>query len=146
MVAIQQFLERFRPQKRDIAGEQNDRACRPFEDRFGRQQGVAGAELWLLDHISETSSLRKSGLYSVGLMADNDRYRGRPQSSSAFEDVSEHGRTGDLMQDFWSRRLQARAQAGREDDDVNVGHVDRSIIYRPEPFSLRGRPGPYEWL
>src|SRR6266446_3255772 len=77
-------------------------------------------------------------------MADDDRHRARLQRASALEDVGDHRRTGHAMQHFWSRRLDARALAGREDDDMNVGHFDRLIIYRSRAVLPFVAPGCHE--
>ena len=89
---------------------------------------MAGAELWLLNHIFETGWLQKGRFHDVGLMADDDRYRARLKRSSSREDVGDHRPAGHPVQNFGPRRLDTRALAGREDDNVNIGH--RLIIYR----------------
>jgi len=99
---------------------------------------MAGAELWLLDHISETGWLRKGRFHDVGLMADDDRDRARLKRSSSRENVGDHRPAGHSVQNFGPRRLDTRALAGREDDNVNVGH--RLIIYRLGAVRTGGRP------
>ena len=52
-MAIDQVFSVVVGEQRHVPGQQHDRSGRPIEGRSGRQQGVAGAKLWLLDHKGE---------------------------------------------------------------------------------------------
>ena len=104
---------------------------------------MAGAELWLLDHINESGGLRKSRFHDVGSMADDDRYRTGLEGSSGREDVRDHWPAGHPVQHLGPGRLDTRALAGREDYNVNVGH--RLIIYRLGAIRTAGWD-PASWL
>ena len=61
-------------------------------------------------------------------MAHDDSHRTRPELLCALEDVRDHRGASHSMQDFGSRRLDARTHAGRKDHDVdvvvNVGYLE----------------------
>ena len=86
---------------------------------------MTGAELWLLNHISEARLPRQRRFDGIGLVPDDDNDRARLQRSRAVQHVRDHRRAGQPMQDLAPRRFDARAHAGREDHNVDVGHVDR---------------------
>ena len=70
-------------QQRHVAGQQDQRAGLRRPARLGRQQGVRGAELWLLHHKREARMPRQRGRERVRLMADDDGGRARVDGGGA---------------------------------------------------------------
>ena len=85
-----------------------------------RQKGVAGAQLWLLHHKSETWMPREAMLDSGSLVADHDDRGLGLQGSRRCQRVLDHRPAGNLVKHFGPRRFHARTLPRCEDDDVQV--------------------------
>ena len=55
-------------------------------------------------------------------MTDDERGRARRQGLRGRQDVVDHRLAGDVVQHLRARGFHARALAGGQDDDVQVGH------------------------
>ena len=93
----------------------------PVQRGLGLKQRVAGAELRLLQCKPQARPFRRALAARLRLVAD-DHDRGYGRRSRPPEHVLNQREAGDPVEHLRQRRLHPRALAGREDDDVDVGH------------------------
>lgn len=113
----QQALQGRRLDQRHIAVEHQHPLG--LDERQGLGQGVAGAELLLLQDEIQVGS-GQALAHRIGAVADHHVDALRIQRAGGVDDVAEHGLAGHRMQDLGQRRAHARALAGGENDDFQT--------------------------
>ena len=120
--ASDQPVERLGPEQRHVARQQDHGPALACQRRLGLQQRVSGAELRLLD-CKRRRVAGRPGAPSPARPRGRRRRRWMPgrSGSAARRTCSMRGRP-QAGENLGERGLHPRALAGREDDDVQIGH------------------------
>ena len=123
-----ELVERLGPQQRRVAGEHDDRRLVvevvARDGRHPARRRVAGAAL--LELLDERDVRPRRGELGdlrgdlLGVMADDDRGRRRPQPLQGLDDVEDHRPAADHVQRLGAVGAHPRALAGGEHDGRNA--------------------------
>ena len=125
VMRLDQRSQRRRPQQRHVAIQEHHGAAAPSQVRFRLEQRVRRTELRLLQCKQQAQPFPKDFLNALRTVTQDHDCCLRPQRVGGPQDVLDQRHAEHAVHHLRFKRFHSRPFAGREDDDVSVGHGRR---------------------
>jgi hypothetical protein len=122
VVIVKELRDRCRPQQRDIATEEEDRAAEVGQSRSGAEESVTGPELFRLQG-KDDAVRRQSRLNGFGAVADDEHCRRTAELPGEPDRVVDQWLAAKRVENFRQGRFHPRPLAGRKNDSCQRLHV-----------------------
>jgi hypothetical protein len=119
---VQKGLQCLWRQKRNVAGQQQERTLGATQRDFCLKDRMSGSQLWLLHHNPGMSVSHQRLAQDGGLVTDDDRRGAWAESIGRAKHVLDERKAAHAMEHFGQHGVHTGALAGSQDGDVNV-HV-----------------------